>query len=325
LKCTNPISICSKGTFACGKCLNCRIHHRREWSIRCVHEIYSFNNIGCFITLTYDPEHLPENSTLVKSDLQNFFKRLRNYYPPRTFKYLACGEYGELRGRPHYHVLLFGLSIDQDYDTIKKCWNKCDWNALERTARRSARPHVGCINSKTANYVCGYIDKKYGGELGKEIYEDTGRIPPFRLVSLGLGRSYLERFYQSISANLFITFEGKTCSLPRYYCKKLKDIFGIDVSCRLRFSGEAAEYDRIKTCLDDAGFSYPAINYNFVDYRPFFPRSPEGYALHLFYTEPRFHSSRDYYRLKVIADREQRRLRSAEALKRRRYYKHSRF
>ena len=55
----------------CGKCLACRIARRQEWSMRCLHELSSFDD-AVFVTLTYDDDHLPPNGTLVVDDLQSF-------------------------------------------------------------------------------------------------------------------------------------------------------------------------------------------------------------------------------------------------------------
>jgi len=60
----------------CGQCIGCRLERSREWAIRMVHEA-SMHEDNCFITLTYAPEYLPPDGSLVKSDFQKFMKRLR--------------------------------------------------------------------------------------------------------------------------------------------------------------------------------------------------------------------------------------------------------
>lgn len=70
------------------------------------------------LTLTYDTGHLPQNGSLVKKDLTDFWKRLR-YRLRRDkkvtdLKYFACGEYGDNYGRPHYHAILFGWDFPDD-------------------------------------------------------------------------------------------------------------------------------------------------------------------------------------------------------------------
>jgi len=59
----------------CGKCPGCKLEQSRQWAVRCMHE-KRLHNSSCFVTLTYDDNNLPNGNTLVKSDLQNFLKRL---------------------------------------------------------------------------------------------------------------------------------------------------------------------------------------------------------------------------------------------------------
>ncbi len=59
-----------------------------------------------YVTLTYNQEHLPPGGNLVPEHLVGYLKRLRKN-TKSTFKYLACGEYGDKKGRPHYHLIIF--------------------------------------------------------------------------------------------------------------------------------------------------------------------------------------------------------------------------
>ena len=59
----------------CGHCVACRIARSREWAVRLLHESEFWDDF-CFVTLTYDDEHLVSPS-LVPRDLTLFFKRLR--------------------------------------------------------------------------------------------------------------------------------------------------------------------------------------------------------------------------------------------------------
>ena len=79
--------------------------------MRMIHELESFD-CAVFVTLTYDDEHLPENASLVVSDLQKYIKRVRKECDKigKRIRYFACGEYGDRYGRPHYHAIIFGLS-----------------------------------------------------------------------------------------------------------------------------------------------------------------------------------------------------------------------
>lgn len=66
----------SEVTIPCGQCIGCRFEKSRQWALRCVHEA-SLHEENCFITLTYNPEHLPKSNSLDKSHFQKFMKRLR--------------------------------------------------------------------------------------------------------------------------------------------------------------------------------------------------------------------------------------------------------
>ncbi len=111
---------------ACSQCIGCRLDHAGMWASRIEHEssLYDDSNGNCFITLTYDEEHLPQDWSLDKSHFQKFMKRLRKRYPQKI-RYYHCGEYGENCrhgihttlcpgcnvGRPHYHAILFNIDF----------------------------------------------------------------------------------------------------------------------------------------------------------------------------------------------------------------------
>ena len=81
----------------CGKCIGCRLDKSREWSIRCVNEA-SLHDKNCFITLTYDDDHLPGDRSLHVEHFQKFMKRLR-WHSDVLIRFLHCGEYGAKNGR----------------------------------------------------------------------------------------------------------------------------------------------------------------------------------------------------------------------------------
>lgn len=200
--------------FPCGRCMPCRINRVREWAIRMLHEYESFHGKALFITLTYAPEFLPENSTLVKSDLQKFFKRLRKNLHGRFIKYFACGEYGT-KGRPHYHAIIFGIDR-ADVKIVKKCWTyQADFLWCKGKSYDD-------VNQKTCSYVAGYIQKKLYGKVPNSVYSTTGRIPPFQLQSQGIGYQYFIANFDRLMSIHGCPWRGKVAPLPRYYKKKLK-------------------------------------------------------------------------------------------------------
>ena len=115
--CTSPISIKGDNGYMfvpCGQCIACRINHAKEWATRIYGES-RMHDENIFLTLTYDDEHLPKDNSVHKDEVQRFMKRLRKAVYPDKVRYFLCGEYGGQFGRPHYHVILFGLS---GFDTL---------------------------------------------------------------------------------------------------------------------------------------------------------------------------------------------------------------
>ena len=95
-------------------------------------ELRSFNKedipIGLKNRKRYEYSHwLGQHSTLVKRDLQLFLKRLRKklvktYGKDKKFRirFIGCGEYGGTFGRPHYHLVIFGM----DGGVSRKQWQE---------------------------------------------------------------------------------------------------------------------------------------------------------------------------------------------------------
>ena len=82
MQCLNPLVVKNPNLFVngdlrqtilvpCGHCIACRIARSREWAVRLLHES-EFWDVFCFVTLTYDDEHLVSPS-LVPKDLTLFF------------------------------------------------------------------------------------------------------------------------------------------------------------------------------------------------------------------------------------------------------------
>ncbi len=218
---------------ACGQCIGCRIDKSKEWAARIVHESRMHRD-NCFITLTYNKEHLPWDGSLNKSHFQKFMKRLRKQNAHKKIRYFHCGEYGEQKGtRPHYHACLFGIDYDDrvpysttnevityQSDTLEKTWGKgfCT---------------VGELNYQTAAYTARYIMKKITGLRAEEHYQridtTTGQIinlePEYITMSLGRnrGEGIGGPFYAKYKSDFFPSDEcpipgrGVYKKVPRYY------------------------------------------------------------------------------------------------------------
>lgn len=213
MKCFSPYLTTHAGNvvgFPCGKCPACRRSKSAEWALRLQFESKEHKDF-CFVTLTYAPEFLPDSYSLVPSHLSSFVKRLRRNleYKGVTYKirYFGCGEYGERRGRPHYHLFIFGLK-PEDFDCVYKSW---------KFGRIDCQ--VPMDSGNASQYVAGYVTKKQS-----KVHYGPDRVPPFSRQSKGLGWSYVSkfpRFTQVVKNGQYTRYIG------RYLRNKLAEKFGV--------------------------------------------------------------------------------------------------
>lgn len=266
--CTRPRVYWNKGLSAyvfgdCGVCQECRNKDKRQNTMKAMHELYyqQFKNNGsrgCFLTLTYDSEHLPKDLSLHKEHIDLFFHYLRReltlrhmpakkvfvgFTPkgkpsyrtirrPFPLRYMNCGEYGEAKnepqlylkevGRPHYHAVIFNWSPEDEKDDLFEIPG-------EKNIKRSkiiesiwdkGLSSVGECNSKTCRYVASYVQKKKKGK-GKIFYEERDLVPEFCNRSLGLGSGYLKIAGDQIKKLGYVPFNGFKCPIPRSYEQRL--------------------------------------------------------------------------------------------------------
>ena len=138
-----------------------------------------------WVTLTYDDDHLQDLEHSVNYDLYalnfehmtDFIKKLRNKFRDVDIDYFYSGEYGDTMFRPHFHLIVFNLPLDDlefwkidnqgapvyVSDTIHSLWQ----NGI-------------CSISKfawlNAAYTAGYVEKKRDGRANCE-YTAVGLTP----------------------------------------------------------------------------------------------------------------------------------------------------
>ena len=230
----------------CGQCTGCRLERAREWAVRCTHEAKAHER-NCFVTLTFNNDALKKrgHSSVLPRDLQLFMKRVRKRYG-RDKRFMACGEYGDAFGRPHYHALLFGIDFDD-----KKYWKTS--KAKERIYRSATleklwsdpvtgssygHSSVGALTYKSAAYVAGYVLKKQVGPLVTNgVYSmsvadldyRTGRITArrseFAQQSNGVGLEWFWRYYRDWYREDCLVCDGQKQGIPSYYDRKFAEKF----------------------------------------------------------------------------------------------------
>lgn len=200
-RCNTPFGVKDKKTgetipVPCGKCPDCRARRASGWSFRLMEEC-KHSLSAHFITLTYATNSLPLTNntfpTLVKRDLQLFFKRLRKAHGKTSpgsskcdelrvqpnIKYYAVGEYGGKFKRPHYHVVMFNARME----LIQPAW-------------QLGQVHYGTVTPASVGYTLKYVSK--GGIVPEHKNDDRQR--EFALMSKDLAAGIsLAEWYTGIS------------------------------------------------------------------------------------------------------------------------------
>ncbi len=183
MKCWYPKTLNAGIDVGCGKCPNCKINRVRMWIGRMVIEA-SDHPFSAFVTLTYNPENLPKDGSVCKGTLQRFIKRLRKTLHPRQIRYYAVGEYGDVSWRPHYHLIIFGLSPTEK-EPVEKCWTL-------------GYSMVGTAEPSSMSYVSSYVMKKLTNPKDLRL---EGRKPEFCTMSLkpGIGTGLVARVQKALA------------------------------------------------------------------------------------------------------------------------------
>lgn len=147
----------------CGKCEGCRVDKANANATKAYLESQNWP-YNAFLTLTYSNEHLPKKRTLLKADLQKFWKRLRKHIYPQRIKYLACGEYGPTTLRPHYHAAVFNY-WPNDAIPYKKNEVGDMLYTSEKLNKIWGKGYViiGNLTYESAAYIARYVYKKAFG------------------------------------------------------------------------------------------------------------------------------------------------------------------
>lgn len=257
----------------CGKCTKCRITRIQTWQFRLQQEI-KVSHSAQFVTLTYDQNNVPISNVLYEKgypdrndnkahvqkvlksrDVTLFLKRLRHKTP--NIRYFYVGEYGTLRHRPHYHIIL--LNCDEPR-TILDTWTlgHVDIRPITETDARIAY----CL--------------KYVLSDSKGTYSPNG-YPPFVRMSKGLGRNYINsetiEFHNRRVENCTVSLtDGKKLSLPKYFKERIYDDFSrykLTLYLQQRADNELTkrvEQNKINTNMTEAEI------YLALDSEPYLPK-----------------------------------------------------
>lgn len=199
----------------CGSCYACLMDKSSELATRAVLEA-QYHKHAYFCTLTYRDSCLPISkftgeAVLIREELINWVKRLRTYIDCRV---LACGEYGDITGRPHFHAVVY---TDDDFELRQFGVNVYHSGILEKTWKFGLSE---CSNADTGcmSYVAGYVLKKC------KMVADDDPHKPFRYLprNPGLGMMYLDDHDVLADGKVYGDF-GKDCKtrkVPSAFLRK---------------------------------------------------------------------------------------------------------
>lgn len=203
---------CEPVQVACGKCVECLTKKATEWSFRLMDEA-KLHKYNCFMTLTYSPENYPVGGNVNCRDIQLFMKRLRKKLKGVKIRYFYCGEYGKKRGRPHYHLILFGYCPDDIRFNFVKAGIKHYRSALIEQIWKLGNVDIEIeLNLDNTKYCAKYMQKLNVSE------NSQGSAEPFIRMSNrpGIGAGSFDE--KSLVCDK-IYHNGKSINVPRYYLK----------------------------------------------------------------------------------------------------------
>lgn len=218
----------------CGRCIGCRLDHAGDWAMRCVHESQMWEK-NCFVTLTYDDKHLPENYSVNVRHTQLFMKKLRKKYGKNIRFYLGA-EYGEQTLRPHYHLILFNHDFpDKVFTRLNKNGDRIYTSeALVKLWGMGERCELGDVTYQSAGYCAQYTMKKISGDKAATHYLRTHPVsgllvqvePEFSTMSRrpGIGDPWFGKYKDDCFPSDFLVVDGKQKRVPLYYLRKLEKL-----------------------------------------------------------------------------------------------------
>lgn len=211
-------------TTACRNCRLCRLNRINDWVGRCIAEKQTAASCS-FVTLTYGGDNLVTGektelgaSILIYSDVQRYIRKYRDAgYPCR---YVLCGEYGSLKGRSHWHLLLFWELEAPPVLAETSYFTDTFWCHDFDDPQKAGEPFgysywVSDVTERDIRYVCKYLLK----DEGQDTIFKMSRFPPigaeyFRLRAQNFAKQGLlpqDAFYS------FPDIRVKKTGLPRQF------------------------------------------------------------------------------------------------------------
>lgn len=214
--------------IGCGKCLGCTLDRSSSWALRVQHEARYFER-NCFLTLTWDDEHLPESPEAARYEIRKFQARYLKEFGLHRF--FGCLELGSRSRRIHAHLIPFGEDFKAGAWQIgrSKSGHPLWRNAVIEKLWPFGFADVGELTSESASYVARYVTAKVEGPqsvwlthpVTGELREWPTLYRPFYPSRPALGMRFLDEFAEDVWSGLRAR-GGARLPTPPAYSKRLK-------------------------------------------------------------------------------------------------------
>lgn len=241
---------CAERLVPCGKCSECLNQRSKLYALRCLMEARMHDEV-CSLILTYDNDHLGDN-VLNYQHVQSFFMRLRTYvlrrYGKTGLKFFTTGEYGDKKGRMHWHMMIFGWKPDKDRERFEVYPSGKTREPRYKSLKLQELWQQGYVDvtdfdETHAFYIARYVQKKFvkGSELDSTIRQPAREE---KYCSPQLGNEYFFRHMKTFLREGKIEVSGYSYTIPRCF----KDLMKKLVSDEEEFQTEY--YDTLRKRLD---------------------------------------------------------------------------
>lgn len=190
--CISPGKLPSGQEFPCRKCWQCHEQRVDDWVGRCLAE--SKTSVTAHsITLTYGRDEAGNEdhfraAWLTYSDVQKMFKHLR--IDGYRFRYLVAGEYGSMKGRAHWHLLIFWQGKVPPHELTT---SRVQEKRFQNKYWPHGFQHWEKPNARSIRYVCKYIQKDMGKDERQGHLSMSKKPPLGALHFANLAQQYVDQ------------------------------------------------------------------------------------------------------------------------------------